>query len=86
MNAYRCRFQVGYDIPVYRHQGTFRPGDRLLEEILAGAPGRKSRVLVYVDRTVADRHPGLEQRLTAWFAKRSERLTLAAPPTVISGG
>jgi 3-dehydroquinate synthase len=81
------RLTVSHEYPVYFGSEVFSPGNRALVDVVSTRePGRCHRVAFVVERRVAELWPSLVKNVTAYVAAFPERLSLAAPPLVVSGG
>lgn len=81
------RFDVSFTYPVHFTDNAFAPENPILRDLLIAAPGRDSaKVLVVVDRGVADANPGLIPSITAYFVDDRTTATLVEPPLTIAGG
>src|SRR5688500_11030707 len=63
-----------------------RDNDVLSVLLMPQGQGENVRVLVFWDGGLAVAFPGMEEKLAQWFAARSERMRLATPPILLSGG
>ncbi len=65
----------------------FAENNAILAELLTPREaGENVRVLVFVDAGVQRGFPDITGRIQRWFAVRSDRFALAAPPLVVPGG
>ncbi len=64
----------------------FAPGNPILADLLAGAGGKKPRLLVFVDDHVAAARPGLVAQIQAHASAHGEVMELAADPVILPGG
>jgi len=81
------RLVVPFEYPVYFGRGLFDPAHSLLADLLKETePGRRPRLLVAVDRGLAQSDPGWVRRIEAWLAAWSGRCEALAPPAVLEGG
>jgi 3-dehydroquinate synthase len=83
-------FSVKFEYKVYFTSGLFEPGNILLDEFLkkGAVPGIHQKIFFVIDQGVADAHPGLPEKITAWFRHQADRLpssTLALHPVELAG-
>lgn len=85
--VHRQRLTVPFEYPVYFTDGVFDAGNSDLVEALAREePLRRHRVLVLVERAVAEAWPRLAADVEDYAAARGDRLQLADRPLVVEGG
>jgi len=85
--VFHQRLVVPFEYPVYFGRGLFDPAHSLLADLLKETePGRRPRLLVAVDRGLAQSDPGWVRRIEAWLAAWSGRCEALAPPAVLEGG
>ena len=77
--------------PEFRHEviftrGALRVENRALAEVFEGEGGRAARVVVVVDRGVAEAKPKLVKELKKYFEKHAGRVELAGEPMIVPGG
>ncbi len=85
--SYVQQITVSYDYPVYFTTDVFAAGNRALRDAVARRePARRHRLLVFLERAVADAWPGLGASVEAYVARHRDRLALAALPVVVEGG
>lgn len=78
---------VHYDYPVVFTRGVFAAdNDDLLWALTRTEPQRQHKVLVVLDRGVADAWPNLVGAMDAWFLPRRAHAGLVGPPNVVPGG
>jgi 3-dehydroquinate synthase len=84
---YLQKLTVPYEYPVYFTEDVFAADNPdLVEAIARREPSRRHRVLVVVERAVAEAWPGLTSAIEAYCARHRDRLEPAAAPWVIEGG
>ncbi len=87
MSTHVQRITLTYDYPVYFTRDVFAPDNAdLVEAISRREPERRHRVLVVVERAVADARPRTLEEVHGYAARHHERLTLVAEPLVVEGG
>lgn len=65
----------------------FAPENTTLADVLTPRePGESVRALVFIDAGLQDGFPDMVAKIERWFAARSDRFQLAAPPMVMPGG
>ncbi|MEW5850676.1 MAG: 3-dehydroquinate synthase [Myxococcota bacterium] len=79
--------QVGFDFPVHFTRDVFAPSNtRLADAISRKEPSRRHRVLVVLDRGVAEAVGDLQPRMHRYFSEHRDRLLMLAAPMVMDGG
>jgi 3-dehydroquinate synthase len=79
--------QVNYRLRVFFTEEVFAPSNELLKEVLTSEnPGRRQRVLMVVDESLAAARPGLCKQIEDYFRPWPLALKLVCPPVVIEGG
>ncbi len=87
MSTHVQRITLTYDYPVYFTRDVFAPDNAdLVEAISRREPERRHRVLVVVERAVADARPRVLEEVHGYAARHHERLALVAEPLVVEGG
>jgi 3-dehydroquinate synthase len=87
MDVIRQRVQVDFEYPVYFSTGVLNPSNLLMRDIVArSADETPSRLVVVVDRGVADHHPRLLQQIEEYCQRHKTVLSLAAPVVLVPGG
>jgi 3-dehydroquinate synthase len=87
MGPYLQKLTVSYEYPVYFTTDVFAADNPdLVEAIARKEPARRHRVLVIVERAVADAWPALADAVRRYVARHAERLELVADPWVVPGG
>lgn len=85
--AVEQRISASFDFPVLFTRGLFQPENSLLAQVCRRLENdRRHRVLVFLDRGVAEAIPDLPERIQEWFAEREGELELVAPPQTVPGG
>ena len=78
---------VGWSFPVVFTHAVFDPTNPVLLETLNRlGENRRHRAMIFIDSHVASACPALAAQATAYFDAHSERLALAAPPSIVPGG
>jgi 3-dehydroquinate synthase len=81
------RITVPFEYPVYFTHDLFSTANvDLIEAISAREPVRRHRVLAVVDAAVAAAWPALLTDLERYADRHADRMQLAAPPLVLTGG
>ena len=87
MSAHVQRIALTYDYPVYFTRDVFAPDNTdLVEAISRREPGRRHRLLVIVERAVAEARPSVLEEVRGYAARHRDRLALVAEPLVVAGG
>ena len=87
MDLIRQRVRVDFEYPVYFSTGVLAPSNLLLRDVIARtADQTPSRIIVVVDRGVADHHPALAVQVAEYCQRHKTVLHLAAPVLVVPGG
>ena len=87
MNRIDQKFSVPFEFPVIFTNGIFDPSSTvLLDTINRPAEEAPHRAMVFVEETVLRSHPGLSEKITAWFLSHSREIKLAALPQILAGG
>lgn len=87
MDLIRQRVRVDFEYPVYFSTGVLAPSNLLLRDVIARtADQTPSRLIVVVDRGVADHHPALASQVVEYCQRHKTVLRLAAPVLVVAGG
>jgi 3-dehydroquinate synthase len=76
--------QVTWPLRVFFTEDVFAPANRILKNALAHIAPRK--VLIVMDRALAQAQPRLSPQIENYFAAHSPNLQLVAPPLLIEGG
>jgi 3-dehydroquinate synthase len=86
--AYDGAFAVPYLHRLRFTRGAFEVANPMLRNILGpeGEEAATARTLVFVDEGVAAAWPRLLEQIERYAAAHDDRLTLAAPPAVVTGG
>ena len=80
MDLIRQRVRVDFEYPVYFSTGVLAPSNLLLRDVIARtADQTPSRLIVVVDRGVADHHPALASQVVEYCQRHKTVLRLAAP-------
>jgi len=79
-------FAVRYSYPVCFTRDAFAPANRVLADLLRGAPGQSARLLVALDAGLAAARPGLEAQVERYAQAHADVLELVAPPWRVQGG
>ena len=80
-------FAVSFDYPVVFTRGAFAPDNAALADAVdRRGEARVHRVAAFVDADVAAAWPDLVAAIGRYAAAHADRLALAAPPRVVSGG
>jgi 3-dehydroquinate synthase len=80
-------FSVSYQFPVVFCRELFRPESTVLVDVLARIePTKRHRVLVFIDRGLAEAQPALAPGISAYAEHYADRMELAAPPIRVDGG
>jgi len=81
------RVSVRWEVPVYFTREAFSWENlSVVRALTRRAPGRRHRLLLVVERTVADAHPNLVADVTRYVAVHRERLALGGETILTSGG
>lgn len=81
------KFSVSYDYPVCFTRRVFADDNPLLASVFDRKQEKRiHRVLVYMDSGVVDATPDVIGQIQNYFARRADRLLLAAPPEIVVGG
>ena len=81
------KITVPYEYPVYFTVDVFEPGNPdLVEALTRKEPSRRHRMLVVVERAVAEAWPGLAATVARYADRHADRLELVAPPWIVEGG
>lgn len=87
MSPHVQRITLSYDYPVYFTRDVFAPDNAdLVEAIARREPARRHRVLVVVERAVAEARRRALAEVRGYAARHHERLALVAEPLVVEGG
>ncbi|MGH7266176.1 MAG: 3-dehydroquinate synthase [Candidatus Rokuibacteriota bacterium] len=87
MGPYLQKLTVPYEYPVYFTTEVFSADNPdLVEAIARKEPSRRHRVLVVVERAVAEAWPDLVDAARRYVARHAERLELVADPWIVPGG
>ena len=87
MSFHLQRISLRFEYPVYFTHDVFAPGNTALAEALAWhEPGRRHRVLVVVDRGVADAWPALAKAIVEYAGSTMSASETVSSPLVIEGG
>lgn len=87
MTLHIQKLVVSYDYPVYFSTDIFSPDNPdLLEAICRKEPLRRHRLLLVVERAVAEARPSLLADIDRYVERYSERLELVTEPLVMEGG
>lgn len=80
-------FAVRFEYPVVFTQQVFAGANPALADALRRRePGRRHRVVVFVDDQVAAAHPALIRDIGAYAERWSQAMQLVAPPETVPGG
>jgi 3-dehydroquinate synthase len=83
----RQQITVGWDFPVVFTHDVFGPGNPVLADTLNRlGENRHHRAIVFIDAFVAQTHPSLAAKVTAYFGSHADRMELIAGPQVVPGG
>ncbi|HWB59964.1 MAG TPA: 3-dehydroquinate synthase, partial [Chthoniobacteraceae bacterium] len=87
MNRIDQKLSVPFEFPVYFTNDVFAPTNTVLLDVL-NRPHEDAphRAMVFVEEAVLRHHPGLSEKMTAYFMDRSREIKLAALPQIIPGG
>lgn len=81
------RFSVPYQFPVHFTEDAFDVGNAvLLDTLCRHEPAKRHRLMVVVDRGVADAMPDLLQRIDDWCEAHADRVELVEAPLLLDGG
>src|SRR6266545_3228790 len=81
------RISVPFEYPVYFTHDLFSTAnDDLIEALSSREPERRHRVLVVIDAAVAATWPALQTDIARYADRHTDRMQLAAPPLVLTGG
>jgi len=87
MSVHIQKISVAYDYPVYFTPDVFAPDNAdLVDAISRREPTRRHRILVLVERAVAEGRPGLSGHIRAYATRHRDRLDLVAGPWIVPGG
>jgi 3-dehydroquinate synthase len=87
MDSIRQRVRVDFEYPVHFSTGILRPTNLLLRDLVArSADETPSRLIVVLDRGVADHHPNLIAQIDEYCLRHRTVIHLAAPVLVVPGG
>ncbi len=85
--VHRQDITVSYDYPVYFTTDLFDPENPVLwNAVSRKEPRRRHRLVVVVERAVADAWPALAARIAAYVTLHADRLALACAPIIVPGG
>lgn len=87
MNCIDQKLTVPFEFPVIFTNDIFAESNTLLLDTINRPAGdAPHRAMVFVEETVLRHHPGLSEKMTAWFLSHSREIKLAALPQILSGG
>lgn len=85
--TYLQRFSVPYEYPVVFTRDLFAPRNPVFADTLTRQePGRRVKVMAWVDAGLAAAQPDLIDRIASYVAAYGDRLELVARPEAIPGG
>ncbi len=85
--AFVNRISVPFEYPVYFTRGVTELENSLLVDTLDRLDeDRRHRAAVYIDSGVTDTHPGLIDRIKAYFHRYSDHIELTGTPEILPGG
>lgn len=85
--SFQRTFSVSYTHRIYFTRTVFSLQNPLLAELFAPAkPEKGGKVLVVIDKGVAQAFPGLVGQVVAYFSRESLSAQLVRPPLVLPGG
>ena len=80
-------FSVPFEFPLEFTTGVFDIANPLFAEVISRLePGRRHRVLFVVDDRLADKNPNLHDALLGYASAFQDRVELAGPPVLVTGG
>ena len=77
--------QVSFEHRVFFARNVFQSGHALLREILV-SQAKCPKVLVVLDRSLAQAQPGLASEIEGYFASNAASARLVCPPLILDGG
>jgi 3-dehydroquinate synthase len=81
------KFSVPYEYPVYFTTAAFSPENTTLVEVVSSKESdRRHRLLVVLDRSIAEANPDLRAQIAAYAAHHRDRIELACDPVLVDGG
>lgn len=87
MNRIDQKFPVPFEFPVIFADNIFDPANNVLLDVInRPAEDAPHRAMVFVEETLLRLHPGLSEKITAWFLSHSREIKLAALPQILTGG
>lgn len=89
MTVARHGFSIRFDFPVFYTRDVFAPDNRSLLDALNqrdAETGRRHRMFVAVDASVAAAQPALVPAIESYVAAHADGLALAGPPLLVPGG
>jgi 3-dehydroquinate synthase len=83
----RQKIDVAWEFPVVFTHDLFAAGNPVLADTLNRlGENRRHRAIVFLDSFVAQAHPGLAEKVGAYFAAHPDRIALLADPQIVPGG
>ena len=80
-------FSVPFEFPLEFTRGVFDIANPLFAEVISRLePGRRHRVLFVVDDRLANANPNLHDALLGYASAFQDRIELAGPPVLVTGG
>src|SRR5271170_7657603 len=90
MNRIDQKLSVPFEFPVIFTSNIFDPASQALfdaiDRLEESAAGAQHRAMVFVEEAVLRQHPGLSEKMTAWFMSHSREIKLTALPQILAGG
>ncbi|HHT9109726.1 MAG TPA: 3-dehydroquinate synthase [Candidatus Brocadiaceae bacterium] len=75
-------FAVKFNYDIYFTENMFSNNGRIFSEIFKD---KNSKIMVFIDSGVADKHTGIVKQISAWFKKNQERGAYISPVRVPGG-
>lgn len=86
-SSIRRNVRLDFAHEVFFTRDAFVPENSTLADLLKSEqPGKRTKVLVYLDEGIIDGNPNLPTLVGAYFQKHSNSLNLVCPPCFIRGG
>jgi len=86
-SSIRRNVRLDFAHEVFFTRDAFIPENSTLSDLLKGDhPGKKTKVMVYLDEGILDGNPNLPDLVNSYFSKHKNQLDLVCPPTFVRGG
>jgi 3-dehydroquinate synthase len=85
--VYHQEFSIRYDYPVHFTEHLFARGNPVfVQSVVRREPGKRHRIVVFVDSNVAASWPALVHDIAAYAEVHAESLELMGRPEIVAGG